>query len=158
MGPLKIKAGPGPNGRAGVWVEFDVNDQPTFVPSEDWVGVDLDGTLSRTDNPGHFEPPYPIGDPVISMIEMIQSLKAAGVTVKIFSARACEAENIPIIQAWALKHGLGHMEVTNQKDFRLIRFYDDRAIQICLNQGVSIAAALSANKIFQAEPQRFYQS
>src|SRR5436309_1281108 len=110
MGPLKVKAGPGPNGRTGVWVEFDVNDQPTFVPNEDWVGVDLDGTLSRTDNPGHFEPPYPIGEPVMAMIEMIKSLKTAGVTVKIFSARACEAANIPIIQAWVEKHGLGLME------------------------------------------------
>ena len=143
MGPLKIKMSPGPGGRAGVWVEFDVDGQPTFVPREDWVGVDLDGTLSRTDNPGHFEPPYPLGEPVHAMLEMVKSLQAAGVTVKIFSARACEPASIPLIQDWAEKHGLGRLEVTNQKDFNLIRFYDDRAIQICPDQGLSIAAALS---------------
>ena len=63
------------------------------------------------------------------MIEMVKSLLAAGMTVKIFSARACEPESIPIIQAWTEKHGLGRLEVTNQKDYDLIRFYDDRAIQ-----------------------------
>jgi hypothetical protein len=143
MGPLKIKAGPGPKGVDGAWVEFDVDGQATFVPEKDWVGVDLDGTLSRTDNPGHFEPPFPLGDPVLPMLEMVKSLLAAGVTVKIFSARACEPENIPIIQDWARKHGLGKLEVTNQKDFNLIRFYDDRAIQICPNLGMSVATAMS---------------
>jgi hypothetical protein len=141
MGPLKINHEPGPAGRAGVWVEFDVNAGATFVPREDWVGVDLDGTLSRTDNPGHFAPPYPLGEPVVSMLEMVKSLLAAGVTVKIFSARACEPAGIPLIQDWAERHGLGRLEVTNQKDFNLIRFYDDRAIQIYPNLGLSVTAA-----------------
>ncbi|MDB6124820.1 MAG: hypothetical protein JWQ71_3813 [Pedosphaera sp.] len=157
MGPLKIKSGPGPKGRTGVWVEFDVDGQATFVPREDWVGVDLDGTLSSTDNPGHFEPPYPLGEPVLAMLEMVKSLLVAGVTVKIFSARACEPENIPIIQDWAVKHGLGKLEVTNQKDFNLIRFYDDRAIQICPNRGVSVAAVMGGAKLFQESAQQFYQ-
>ncbi|MDB6018486.1 MAG: hypothetical protein JWR19_2975 [Pedosphaera sp.] len=154
MGPLKISNEPGPNGRQGVWVKFDVGAESTFVPCEDWVGVDLDGTLSRTDNPGHFEPPYPLGEPVLSMVEMVKSLLAAGVTVKIFSARACEPENIPLIQAWAERHGLGRLEVTNMKDFGLIRFYDDRAIQIHPNLGLSIAASLNASS--QAPTQQFY--
>lgn len=157
MGPLKIKAGPGPNGRAGVWVEFDVDGHATFVPREDWVGIDFDGTLSGTNNPGHFEPPYPLGEPIVSMLEMVKSLLSAGVTVKIFSARACEPENIPIVQDWTEKHGLGRLEVTNIKDYRLIRFYDDRAIQICPNLGVSVAAALSVSKTIPTISQQFYQ-
>jgi hypothetical protein len=72
------------------------------------------------------------------MIAMVQSLLQAGVTVKVFSARACEPESVPIIQAWAEKHGLGRLEVTNQKDYDLIRFYDDRAIQVLPNQGKSV--------------------
>ena len=71
---------------------------------------------------------------------MMQSLLQAGVTVKVVSARACESESVPIIQAWAEKHGLGRLEVTNQKDYDLIRFYDDRAIQILPNQGKPISA------------------
>jgi hypothetical protein len=159
MGPLTIKPGPGPGNRPGVWVEFDHNAGATFVPREDWVGVDLDGTLARTDNPGHFAPPYPLGEPVLSMLEMVKSLLAAGVTVKIFSARACEPAGIPAIQDWAERHGLGRLEVTNLKDFNLIRFYDDRAIQICPNLGLSIAAAFttSAAASLRANPQQFYQ-
>ena len=61
------------------------------------------GTMRRA----HFLPPYPLGEPIPEMIAMVKSLLAAGVTVKIFSARACEPESIPIIQAWAEKHGLG---------------------------------------------------
>ncbi|HMK06339.1 MAG TPA: hypothetical protein VK476_02350, partial [Flavobacterium sp.] len=44
-------------------------------------------------------------------------------------------ENIPIIQGWAEKHGLGRIKVTNQKDYQLICFFDDRAIQVMPNSG-----------------------
>jgi hypothetical protein len=74
------------------------------------------------------------------MVEMVKSLLVAGVTVKIFSARACEPESIPVIQAWAKKHGLGCLAVTNTKDFGLIRFYDDRAIQVRPNEGRGVRA------------------
>ncbi|MEI6193649.1 MAG: hypothetical protein WCS42_04890, partial [Verrucomicrobiota bacterium] len=62
------------------------------------------------------------------MIATVKSLLNARITVKIFTARACEPENIPIIQAWTERHGLGRLEVTHQKDYNLIRFFDDRAI------------------------------
>jgi hypothetical protein len=139
MGPLNISPGSDASGQPGAWVMFDPDAQPTFVAKKHWVGVDLDGTLSRTDNVGHFSPPYPLGDPIPDMIAMVKSLLQAGVTVKIFSARACEADSIPIVQAWTEKHGLGRLQVTNQKDFDLIRFYDDRAIQVLPNQGKAVA-------------------
>ena len=72
------------------------------------------------------------------MIALVKSLLQAGVTVKIFSARACEPESIPVVQAWTEKHGLGRLEVTNRKDYNLIRFYDDRAIQMVPNRGKSV--------------------
>jgi len=62
---------------------------------------------------------------------------------EIFSARAVEPESIPIIQAWAEKHGLGRLEVTNQKDYDLIRFYDDRAIQMLPNQGKTVSCLVN---------------
>jgi hypothetical protein len=34
------------------------------------------------------------------------------------------------------------LEVTNQKDYDLIRFYDDRAIQMLPNEGQSVRAAV----------------
>jgi len=144
MGPLQIQKGAGPGGIAGAWVVFEPGADPIFVDEKRWVGVDLDGTLARDDAEGHFLPPYPLGEPIPEMIAMVQSLLQAGVTVKVFSARACEPESVPIIQAWAEKHGLGRLEVTNQKDYDLIRFYDDRAIQMLPNQGKSIRARTTA--------------
>ena len=135
MGPLHIEKGQDEQGNPGAWVALDPGAEPIFVGRHHWIGVDLDGTLSRDDAEGHFLPPYPLGEPIPEMIEMVKSLLEAGVTVKIFSARACEPESIPIIQAWAEKQGLGRLEVTNQKDYDLIRFYDDRAIQMLPNQG-----------------------
>ena len=135
MGPLRIEKGTDASGKAGAWIVFEPGGEAIFVEQKRWVGVDLDGTLSRDDAAGHFLPPYPLGEPIPEMIAMVQSLLQAGITVKVFSARACEPESVPVIQAWAEKHGLGRLEVTNQKDFDLIRFYDDRAIQVIPNQG-----------------------
>ena len=135
MGPLQIERGADAQGQPGHWVAFDHGRAPTFVAEQHWVGVDLDGTLSRTDNPGHFSPPYPLGEPIPEMLLLVKSLLAAGVKVKIFSARACEPRSIPLVQSWAERHGLGRLEVTNQKDFDLIRFYDDRAIAMVPNEG-----------------------
>ncbi|MGZ4971658.1 MAG: hypothetical protein ACXWDN_02775 [Limisphaerales bacterium] len=114
----------------GHWVRFLPDEEPVLVQKGHWIGFDLDGTLSRTDNPGHFEPPYPIGEPFAEMLAVVSALKNAGVQVKIFTARACEPGNVPLVQAWARKHGLGDLAVTHQKDYDLLRFYDDRAIQI----------------------------
>jgi hypothetical protein len=141
MGPLQIEKGTDEQGNAGAWVVFEPGVEPVFVAPQHWVGVDLDGTLARDDAEGHFLPPYPLGEPIPEMIAMVKSLLAAGVTVKIFSARACEPESIPVIQSWADKQGLGRLEVTNQKDFDLIRFYDDRAIQMAPNSGRSVSSA-----------------
>ena len=140
MGPLRIEKGNDPEGNPGAWIVFEPGAEPVFVAPRRWVGVDLDGTLARDDAEGHLLPPYPLGQPVPEMVQMVRSLLAAGVTVKIFSARACEPESIPIIQAWAERHGLGRLDVTNQKDFDLIRFYDDRAIQVVPNRGTSVGA------------------
>jgi hypothetical protein len=138
MGPLEVWKGADSQGNPGTWVVFEPASEPVFVEPHRWVGVDLDGTLARDDAPGHFEPPYPLGEPIPEMIALIQSLLEAGLTVKIFTARACEPETIPEIQVWAEKHGLGRLEVTNLKDYNLIRFYDDRAIQMARNSGKSV--------------------
>ncbi len=125
---------------SGTWVTFHGDTAPTFVPADNWVGFDLDGTLTRTDNPGHFEPPYPIGEPIADTVDWAKKLLAMGIHVKIFTARACEPENIQIVKAWAERHGLGRLEVTNAKDYNLIRYYDDRAIQVvppCQNSSPS---------------------
>jgi len=144
MGPLQIQKGSDATGKPGAYVTFEPGAEPIFVEQKRWVGVDLDGTLARDDAEDHLLPPYPLGEPIPEMIAMVQSLLQAGVTVKVFSARACEPQSVPIIQAWAEKHGLGRLEVTNQKDYDLIRFYDDRAIQVIPNQGRAVRASVVA--------------
>jgi len=130
VGPLNIQKGKDTRNQAGFWVEFVAGQEPVFVAETHWVGFDFDGTISSTDNKGHFEPPYPLGEPIPKMIVTVKSLLAAGVAVKIFTARASEPANIPAIQDWTERHGLGRLEVTDRKDFNLIRFFDDRAISI----------------------------
>lgn len=146
MGPLQIEQGTDDHGNSGAWVVFEPNTEPLFVTAAHWVGFDLDGTLSRDDSPEHFLPPYPLGHPIPEMIELVLSLLKAGIKVKIFTARACEPESIPVIQAWTLKHGLGCLDVTNAKDFGLIRFYDDRAIQMVPNEGKSVTAHIRQDR------------
>lgn len=141
MGPLKIIKGLDRQNHPGSWVEFGDGQAPVFVAPNHWVGFDFDGTISRTDNAGHFEPPYPLGEPIPEMIATIKSLLAAGITVKIFTARACASANIPAIQDWTERHGLGRLAVTHQKDYDLIRYFDDRAIQMVPDQGRAIVTA-----------------
>ena len=130
----------------GHWVRFLPHEEPVLVQKGHWIGFDLDGTLSRTDNPGHFEPPYPIGEPFAEMLAVVSALKEAGVQVKIFTARACEPSNVPLVKAWARKHGLGELEVTHQKDYDLLRFYDDRAIQVSW-PGTMITAPVKSQRL-----------
>ncbi len=138
MGPLQIRKAA--NGTPGNWVVFEPGAEPVLVADHQWVGVDFDGCLARDDEPGHFEPPYPLGEPIPEMVQMVKSLLVAGVRVKIFSARAFEPESIPVIQDWTEREGLGRLEVTNQRDYDLIRFYDDRAIQVVPNSGRSASS------------------
>ena len=147
MGPLRITKDVDQNGKSGVWVHFYPDEFPTFICQSGWVGVDFDGTLARTDNAGHFFPPYPLGEPIPEMVAMVKTLLEAGITVKIFSARACEPASIPVIQAWTQANGLGCLEVTNVKDFNLIRFFDDRAIQVVPNKGRHISFD-SASRVY----------
>src|SRR3974377_1527008 len=96
MGPLQIERGHDAQGNPRAGVGLGPGAEPVCVAPRHWIGVDLDGTLSRDDAEGHFLPPYPLGEPIPEMIAMVKSLLAAGVTVKIFSARACEPESIHI--------------------------------------------------------------
>lgn len=101
-----------------------------------WIGVDLDGTLAEYHGwrgAGH------IGDPIPAMMARVRKWIAAGVTVKIFTARATLPEQIPPVQAWLEQHGLPPLEVTNVKDFGMVELWDDRCIQVRPNTGEPVA-------------------
>lgn len=97
-----------------------------------WIGVDLDGTLA---NYGGWVGPEHIGEPIPSMLARVKYWISQGITVKIFTARACIPEQIPPIKEWLKRHGLGDLDVTNVKDFGMVELWDDRAIQVIPNTG-----------------------
>lgn len=100
-----------------------------------WIGVDLDGTLAiytgwqGADN---------IGDPIKPMLNRVKQWLSEGTEVRIFTARATIPEQIPPVQAWLEKHGLGGLAVTNVKDFGMIELWDDRCIQLIPNTGIPV--------------------
>lgn len=98
-----------------------------------WIGVDLDGTLahySTWDKQGQN-----IGEPVAEMMKRVREWINDGKTVKIFTARASEPENIRRVEAWLIENDLGGLEITNIKDFDMSELWDDRAVRVERNTG-----------------------
>jgi hypothetical protein len=106
--------------------------------------VDLDGTLAMYDSsadPGH------IGKPIPLMVQRVKAWINDGYEVRIFTARACRAsyrserersDVILLIQDWCMQHIGYRLEVTNEKDFRMIELYDDRCVQVQPNTGMLV--------------------
>ena len=98
-----------------------------------WVGVDLDGTLAVWEEWGK-----PIGEAVLPMLYRVKAWMAAGITVKIFTARAADPALIPAVREWLFIQGLGDLEITNAKDSDMIELWDDRAVSVVRNTGVAV--------------------
>ncbi len=114
---------------------------PGSSPSEDtgesrlpsaWTGVDLDGTLAYWDSGSSIER---IGDPIPNMLDLVKKMIKNGIRIKIFTARATDPDQLPIIRKWLKKNGLGELEITSVKDYYMQRLYDDRCIQVERNTG-----------------------
>ncbi|WP_188610388.1 hypothetical protein [Chelatococcus reniformis] len=117
-----------------------------------WIGVDLDGTLAHFDTWHGIEH---VGEPIGPMMARVREWLARGVVVKIFTARASVEEPlrsdvITHIHAWLVLHGLPPLEVTCVKDLWMKEMWDDRAIQVIPNTGISIADELTAERAAQA--------
>ena len=97
-----------------------------------WIGMDLDGTLARAET---LSGTSKIGAPIPEMVSLAARFAREGVTVKIFTARASDPEQVDKIHQWLRQNGLPEFEVTNVKDFEMIRLYDDRAVQVITNTG-----------------------
>ncbi len=107
-----------------------------------WIGCDLDGTLAEYH--GWYD--GKIGHPVPRMLERVKRWVAAGIEVKIVTARVNDkgrsagesAKQRELIQAWCLEHVGCKLPVTCCKDFRMTALYDDRAVQVVPNTGVRV--------------------
>ncbi|MFO7752048.1 MAG: hypothetical protein R6V41_02885 [Desulfobacteraceae bacterium] len=97
-----------------------------------WTGVDLDGTLAYHE-PGSSI--AQIGEPIPAMMQRVKNMIENGERVKIFTARACDPDQTAMIHRWLKRHGLPELEITNIKDYNMIRLFDDRGIQVEANTG-----------------------
>lgn len=103
-----------------------------------WIGFDLDGTLAHYEG---WTDILHIGDPIEKMVNEVKGFLMSGHRVKIFTARVSvenedEIKHITeIIQDWCEKHIGERLEVTNKKDFGMLKLYDDRCVQVETNTG-----------------------
>lgn len=101
-----------------------------LVPSG-WLGVELDGVLAQTVSG---QPVSQIGEPVPVMLNRVRQWLMVGIDVRLFTNRAGDPAQLPIIQDWLSAHGLP-LPVTSGKDFQMSVFYDARAVHVMHNTG-----------------------
>jgi hypothetical protein len=112
---------------------------------EEFIGVDLDGTLAEYD---HWRGPEHIGEPVPKMLARVKKWLADGKKVKIFTARASGKDSekaIKVIKEWCKEHIGQELEVTCEKDPMMLEMWDDRAVRVKKNKGTRVSMTRSNN-------------
>ena len=115
--------------------------------AKNWIGFDLDGTLAEYSS---WQGVTHIGRPIPKMVSEVRRYLEAGWTVKIFTARTSSL-NTPedqalarsTIEEWCLNHIGQKLEVTSEKDFNLVEYYDDRAISVEFNTGIILMQTIA---------------
>lgn len=118
-----------------------------------WIGVDLDGTLAM-----YPVPIETVGAPIPRMLQRVKEWWDEGVEVRIVTARVamCGRTNDEgvadsaafamrqrkLIEDWCMQHLGFKLQVTAQKDFQMIELWDDRAIQVQTNTGLTLMESL----------------
>lgn len=107
-------------------------------PAGPWIGVDLDGTWVRGDEP--WQGPTHVGTPIPAMTAKVRCWLAAGWRVKVFTARYAipeplRSEVVRAIQDFTEAEVGRRLEVTNEKDFDMVECWDDRAVRVVDNTG-----------------------
>lgn len=115
---------------------------------EGWIGVDLDGTLAE-----YHGWTGGIGRPISPMVERVKRWFAQGIEVRIMTARVSPrggyseeskrfadfnfvVEQRELIEKWCHEHLGKVIPITHEKDFTMIEFWDDRAVQVIPNTGI----------------------
>ena len=127
--------------------------------SKGWIGVDLDGTLAEYTG---WRGEKHIGAPVPAMVDRVRAWRAAGIEVRVFTARVHAdggnardvAEVRGYIERWCLEHLGEVLPVTNVKDYGMVELWDDRAIQVFPNTGEAVGANLPADILLALEKVR----
>jgi hypothetical protein len=106
-----------------------------------WIGVDFDGTLvewTEWQGSGIY------GPPIRAMVDRVRKWLALGQDVRIVTARANDREDARGVENWCLEHFGMVLGVTSRKDYQMIELWDDRAVQVVPNEGVSVEGVLQA--------------
>jgi hypothetical protein len=109
-----------------------------------WYGVDLDGTLAEDDGAGV----HSIGKPVRHMVKRVKEMLAKDLRVRIVTARvqpvpgteateAFCAHQRKMIEDWCRLILGVVLPVQANKDFLMVLLYDDRAVPIVQNTGMT---------------------
>lgn len=100
-----------------------------------WIGVDFDGTLAIDDGPTGDYDPNRMGEPVPAMEALVREWLAAGIEVRIFTARASIAADAELVADWTERVFGRRLRVTNVKDRHCWMIWDDRAVAVEKNTG-----------------------
>jgi hypothetical protein len=112
--------------------------------SAGWIGVDLDGTLAYLE-PGNFNP-FVVGPPILPMVHRVRRWLAEGREVRIFTARVCPSEDdsahtiataVRVIQVFCMEQFGTILQITCQKDRDMTELWDDRAVRVLRNVGLT---------------------
>lgn len=103
-----------------------------------WIGVDFDGTLVKY--PGTFDKFHDIGEPIPEMVDRVKGWLKEGKDVRIFTARAASTDPTVTqeVRDWCVLNLGQDLPVTCKKDFGMIELWDDRAVQVIPNMGISL--------------------
>ena len=102
-----------------------------------WIGVDLDGTLAEYHG---WKDDGSVGEPIPLMVDRVIKWLDEGKNVKIMTARVSGVDytgQTKIIQDWCRKHLGTILPVTCSKDYAMIELWDDRAVGVVTNTGLT---------------------
>ena len=133
-----------------------------------WIGVDVDGTVFEYRGWVAWNV---FGNPIPAMVDRIRAWHDAGVEVRFVTARVglpisdgvlyrvddykkhvcrtsgvrfSDADMVAALHEHCRKHDVPELRVQCWKDARMIELWDDRAVQVVPNEGVSLADAHAA--------------
>jgi len=125
-------------------IRFQPEHDITASAGAPTVAFDLDGVLAlhgpREKESGE------IGKPISSMIKKLKEFLAAGYNVVVFSARLGQGDRREItreIGNWTMKHIGVRLPVTDVKSADWECFFDDKAVQVIRNSGMTVTEALT---------------
>lgn len=81
------------------------------------------------------------------MVNRVKAWLKAGTEVRIFTARVAPVNQTQAqidaetkkISAWCVEHLGRTLPITAIKDFQMVTLYDDRAVQVMTNSGVTVS-------------------